>query len=84
MHHTHQSAQPYKSQNDTKTNKNQVFKWEDRNELLVKQYDYYNDEGNFHKTRSKRSYDRAEEIREIYYKLNQEDIKILKKKYKDF
>jgi len=51
---------------------------EDRNALLVKQYDYYNDEGNFHKTRSKRSYDRAEEIREIYYKLNQEDIKILK------
>jgi hypothetical protein len=44
----------------------------------VKQYDYYNEEGNFHKTRSKRSYDRAEEIREIYYKLNKEDIKLLK------
>ena len=51
---------------------------EERNELLVKQFDYYIDEGNFHKTRSKRAFDKSEEIREIYYKLNQEDIKILK------
>ena len=51
---------------------------EERNELLIKQFDYYVEEGNFHKTRSKRAYDKSEEIREIYYKLNQEDIKILK------
>ena len=62
---------------ENKYNNNELSK-EDRNALLVKQYDYYNEEGNFHKTRSKRSYDRAEEIREIYYKLNKEDIKLLK------
>lgn len=51
---------------------------EERNELLIKQFDFYIDEGNFHKTRSKRAYDKSEEIRDIYYKLNKEDIKILK------
>ena len=62
---------------ENQVNNNDLNK-EDRNELLVKQFNYYIDEGNFHKTRSKRAYDKAEEIREIYYKLNQEDIKLLK------
>ena len=62
---------------ENKTNNNELSK-EDRNELLVKQYDYYVEEGNIHKTRSKKAYEKSEEIREIYYKLNQKDIKIIK------
>lgn len=62
---------------ENQVNNNDLNK-EERNELLVKQFNYYIDEGNFHKTRSKRAYDKSEEIREIYYKLNQEDIKLLK------
>ena len=62
---------------ENQVNNNDLSK-EDRNQLLVKQFNYYIDEGNFHKTRSKRAYDKSEEIREIYYKLNQEDIKLLK------
>ncbi len=62
---------------ENKTKNNELSK-EDRNELLVKQYDYYVEEGNIHKTRSKKAYEKSEEIREIYYKLNQKDIKIIK------
>ena len=62
---------------ENKTNNNELSK-EDRNELLVKQYDYYVEEGNIHKTRSKKAYEKTEEKREIYYKLNQKDIKIIK------
>ncbi len=51
---------------------------EDRNDLLIKQYDFYMDEYNIHNTRSKKSMANAEEIREIYHKLNNEDIKIKK------
>lgn len=62
---------------ENKINNDELNK-EQRNELLIKQFDYYVEEGNFHKTRSKKAYDKSEEIREIYFKLNQEDIKILK------
>tara|TARA_B110000008_G_scaffold268990_1_gene297730 strand:- start:375 stop:941 length:567 start_codon:yes stop_codon:yes gene_type:complete len=62
---------------ENQINNNDLNK-EERNRLLVTQFNYYIDEGNFHKTRSKRAYDKSEEIREIYYKLNQEDIKLIK------
>lgn len=62
---------------ENQINNNDLNK-EERNGLLVRQFNYYIEEGNFHKTRSKRAYDKSEEIREIYYKLNQEDIKLIK------